>query len=150
MKKLLLLPLVAILLAMFALLSPVATGTASAQVKRVQMQSSMALTNSQVRPFDTSVYIWGTNVNARYSSPLGIAQPSCHYYPSTNCSIEGHFTRQWVTAICQQQGASVTAEGITNNWWSLIYGFGTQVWVSNIYIQGGQKIAGVPDCNFTP
>ncbi|HEY1350423.1 MAG TPA: hypothetical protein VGF67_12445 [Ktedonobacteraceae bacterium] len=153
MKKRFLLPSIALLLAMIVLFSSGGGGTASAQIQGRQTQLTLAHPAAPSLPeqlLNPSVYVWGTNVNARYSSPLGISMPSCHYFPSTSCPVEGHFTQQTVTAICQQAGQTVTAEGITNNWWSLIIGFGTQVWVSNIYIRGGQKIDGVPDCNFTP
>lgn len=144
MKKLFLVISAATLLTMVVFFVPTTSRIASAHTThatQVQTQSSKTIAA------DISVYIWGTNVNARYSSPLGIGYPSCYYYPSTSCPSQGQFTKEWVTAICQQQGQTITAEGYTNNWWSLVYGFGSQEWVSNIYIQGGQTIAGEPYCN---
>jgi hypothetical protein len=145
LKKLFLFLSIALLLAMIVLFSSGTGGTASAYTQGRQTQLALAQ-----QLLDASVYVWRTNVNARYSSPLGINMPSCHDFPSTSCPVEGHFTQQMVTAICQQPGQTVTAAGITNNWWSLTIGFGTQVWVSNIYIRGGQKIYGLPECNFAP
>lgn len=50
-----------------------------------------------------------------------------------------------VYVLCQKQGDTVTAEGITNNWWSKLRdqnGF-----MTNIYIDDpAYKLPGVPDC----
>ncbi len=82
------------------------------------------------------VTIWATNVNVR----------SC---ASTNCSKVGTLAggNERVVAFCQKQGQTVTADGITNNWWmNLVADNGNVGWSSNIFIVGGQKIANVPNC----
>jgi hypothetical protein len=82
------------------------------------------------------IVVWGTNVNVR----------SCH---STSCSIVGTLAggNESVLAICQAQGGTVNAAGITNNWWmDLEADNGNFGWTTNIYIVGGQTIANVPFC----
>jgi hypothetical protein len=50
-------------------------------------------------------------------------------------------------AKCQKQGETVSDLGYTNNWWTdVLTPNGHEGWVTNIYIKGGTKIAGVPDC----
>ncbi|MFB7663127.1 C40 family peptidase [Kitasatospora sp. NPDC056138] len=45
---------------------------------------------------------------------------------------------------CQQHAQSVTAEGITNDAWSFLPDY--RAWISNIYLQGGYWLDGVPAC----
>lgn len=91
-----------------------------------------------------TVYVWGTNVAVRAYESTN----NCMNYPSTSCRLLGRVTQVYGQATCQKKGQSVTAEGITNNWWTFLDPNGSVPggWVSNIYIQGGQKITGVPDC----
>lgn len=52
-------------------------------------------------------------------------------------------------ALCQKQGQTVSDPAVgTNNWWTAVMEFSGSdlAWVNNLYIRGGQKIAGVPDC----
>ena len=70
--------------------------------------------------------------------------------PSTGNSVIGSVGASNLNGICQQQGGLVNAEGHSNNWWTKInFGSGSG-WISNIYIVGGQQIAGVPICNGGP
>jgi hypothetical protein len=92
------------------------------------------------------VTVWATNVNVRDWRP-----GNCLSFPSTNCPVVDHLAggHETVEAVCQQPGQTITADGITNNWWMDIFGDNGQLgWASNIFIVGGQKIAGVPDCGF--
>ncbi|KAJ3037716.1 hypothetical protein HDV00_001365 [Rhizophlyctis rosea] len=88
-----------------------------------------------------TVYIYGTKVNVRTNSG------SCATKPSTSCAAFTSLTHANVEAKCQRQGASVTVSGVgTNNWWTLVKVGSRWGWVTNLYVQGGHKIAGVPDC----
>ncbi|MGW4439190.1 peptidase M23 [Streptomyces sp. NPDC004596] len=91
-----------------------------------------------------AVYVWGTSVAVRAYESAN----NCWNYPSTSCRLLGRVTKVSGQATCQKQGQSVTAEGTTNDWWTFLDPNGSVPggWVSNIYIQGGHKIDGVPDC----
>ncbi|KOG31436.1 hypothetical protein [Streptomyces resistomycificus] len=87
-------------------------------------------------PTLTDVYIWATDVNLR-------SQPTSE---SPRRAVRSQY---WLDAICQTQGQTVTDPAVgTNNWWTAVQEFaGSDVaFVSNLYIRGGVKIAGVPDC----
>jgi hypothetical protein len=108
-------------------------------------QSSMTLARPMqtLSPNDVSVYIWATNVNVHWGEG-----GQCLTYPSESCAVVGQFSQQYVSDECQATGQSVTYDGITNNWWSrvLVNGQAGYGWVSNIFIRGGETIAGVPKC----
>ncbi|KAJ3040653.1 hypothetical protein HDV00_010678 [Rhizophlyctis rosea] len=88
-----------------------------------------------------NVYIYGKNVNVRSNSG------SCATKPSTSCASFAQLTHKTVEAKCQRTGQSVTVSGVgTNNWWTLVKVNNRWGWVTNLYIQGGHKISGVPDC----
>lgn len=91
------------------------------------------------------VTIWATNVNVR--DPFS---GNCLGFPSTSCSVIDHLAggNERVEAACQEPGQTITVDGITNNWWMLLFGDnGSEGWTSNIFIVGGTTIAGVPNCN---
>lgn len=89
-----------------------------------------------------SVFVYATNVNVREEFTAG-----CFQNPNTGCPVLERISRVQVTGECQIQGESITDLGITNDWWSsVVTPDGTTGWVSNIYIQGGQTIAGEPIC----
>jgi len=81
-----------------------------------------------------NVQIWASGVNVRSG-------------PTTSNSVIGSIGISTQNAICQQQGSTVTAAGITNNWWTKISFNGGVGWITNIYIKGAQQIAGVPKCS---
>ncbi|EGX54863.1 hypothetical protein SZN_35792 [Streptomyces zinciresistens K42] len=84
----------------------------------------------------TDVYVWATDVNVR-SEPTS-ASPRL-----------GVLSTTWLDAVCQKQGQFVNDPAVgSNSWWTAVMLFGGSDvgWVSNLYIQGGEKIAGVPDC----
>jgi len=85
----------------------------------------------------TSVQIWANGVNVRSG-------------PSTSNSVIGSVGISTLNAVCQQQGAMVNVAGTSNNWWTKVNFNGKTGWVSNIYIKGGQQIAGVPKCSGGP
>ncbi|CAL9283590.1 MULTISPECIES: hypothetical protein [Streptomyces] len=87
-------------------------------------------------PTLTDVYIWATNVNLRQE-------------PTTESPRLAVRSQWWADAICQKQGQTVHDPAVgTNNWWTAVMELsGSDVaWVNNLYIRGGEKIAGVPDC----
>ncbi|WP_336317873.1 peptidase M23 [Streptomyces lavendofoliae] len=95
----------------------------------------------------TSVYIWATGVNVRYDG----ADADCVHYPSRGSCVKVVATVSRTTAegICQHPGEVIADGGYRNGWWTLVkLSDGTIGWVNNIYIQGGEKIAGVPDCGW--
>ncbi|MGI5479047.1 peptidase M23 [Streptomyces lavendofoliae] len=94
-----------------------------------------------------SVYIWATGVNVRYDG----ADADCVHYPSRGSCVKIVATVSRTTAegICQHPGEVIADGGYRNGWWTLVkLSDGTIGWVNNIYIQGGEKIAGVPDCGW--
>ncbi|MEV7341865.1 peptidase M23 [Streptomyces sp. NPDC093544] len=89
-------------------------------------------------PTLTDVYIWATDVNLR-------SQPTSE---SPRLAVRSQYS---MDAVCQKQGQFVNDPAVGgNNWWTAVMEFsGSDVaWVNNLYIQGGEKIAGVPDCSF--
>ncbi len=87
-------------------------------------------------PTLTDVYIWATDVNLR-------AQPT------TASGVLAVRSKYWLDAVCQKQGQSITDPAVgTNDWWTAVQEFsGSDIaYVNNLYLRGGQKIAGVPDC----
>ncbi|MFG3659768.1 peptidase M23 [Streptomyces sp. NPDC047706] len=93
----------------------------------------------------TSVYIWATNVNVRHDG----ADADCVFHPSrASCpTVVATVSRTTARGHCQRIGETVRDSGYSNRWWTLVeLADGKIGWVNNIYIQGGEKIAGVPDC----
>ncbi|GAA1421877.1 hypothetical protein GCM10009601_22450 [Streptomyces thermospinosisporus] len=87
-------------------------------------------------PTLTDVYIWATDVNLRE-------------HPTRNSNVLAVRSKYWLDAVCQTQGETVTDPAVgTNNWWTAVQEFsGSDIaWVNNLYLRGGQKIEGVPDC----
>lgn len=79
-------------------------------------------------PFKT----WGTNVNVRVDAHVS----------STRTTVLAGPTE--VIVDCQKQGDTVTAEGVTNSWWSKLRGLG---YVTNIYLDYQfNKLPTVPLC----
>ncbi len=71
----------------------------------------------------------------------------CKYYPYESCTVIDFVDAGWHTAFCQAQGESISDLGYTNNWWTSVQTpSGTVGWVSNLYIRGDEKIAGIPYC----
>ncbi|GHO93936.1 hypothetical protein KSF_039840 [Reticulibacter mediterranei] len=67
--------------------------------------------------------------------------------PTENCRVIEYVNAGSYQAKCQKQGDTVSDLGYTNNWWTdVLTPTGHWGWVTNIYIKGATKIAGVPDC----
>ncbi|WP_328992489.1 peptidoglycan DD-metalloendopeptidase family protein [Kribbella sp. NBC_01245] len=76
---------------------------------------------------------WGSSVNVRSDAKTSA---------SIVTTINGP-TTVWV--LCQKQGDTVTAEGVTNNWWSKLRD--QNGYMTNIYIDHpDNKLPGVPNC----
>lgn len=70
--------------------------------------------------------------------------------PTESCRVIEYVNAGSYQAKCQKQGDSVSDLGYTNNWWTdVLTPNGHWGWVTNIYIKGDTKIAGVPDCTAT-
>ncbi|MEV6172480.1 peptidase M23 [Streptomyces sp. NPDC051954] len=87
-------------------------------------------------PTLTDVYIWATNVNLREDT-------------NTSSNVLAVRSQYWLDGVCQKQGQTVSDPAVgTNNWWTAVQEFaGSDIaWVNNLYLRGGEKIEGVPDC----
>ncbi|WP_210593500.1 peptidase M23 [Streptomyces sp. GESEQ-35] len=87
-------------------------------------------------PTLTDVYIWATDVSLREDT-------------NTSSNVLAVRSQYWLDAVCQKQGQTVSDPAVgTNNWWTAVQEFaGSDIaWVNNLYLQGGEKIEGVPDC----
>ena len=128
------------MLGLLLLLTTVFTFSAHAASRNTALTNSARAnaTSATVK----SVYIWATDVNVR----AFITAHDCNNYPSTSCPVVGQFSTEWVTPDCQTPGQLINYGGYSNNWWTYVSRGSIGGWVNNIFIQGGQKIAGVPDC----
>ncbi|WP_328349953.1 peptidase M23 [Streptomyces sp. NBC_00457] len=114
--------------------------TATALAVATLTTGALAAT-AQAAPADgdpalTDVYIWATDVQLREDT-------------NTSSNVLAVRSQHWLDAVCQKQGQTVTDPGVgTNSWWTAVQEFaGSDIaWVSNLYLQGGEKIEGVPDC----
>ncbi|MFI5804333.1 peptidase M23 [Streptomyces sp. NPDC051561] len=84
------------------------------------------------------VYLYATNVNLRE-------------FPRTSAHILATKSQIWLLDYCQTNKNTTpvrSPDGTMNPWWSKVtLTSGSDfAWVSNVYLQGGKKIAGVPDC----
>ncbi|MFI7389643.1 MULTISPECIES: peptidase M23 [Streptomyces] len=87
-------------------------------------------------PTLTDVYIWATDVRLRQE-------------PTTDSNVLAVRSTYWLDAVCQKQGQYVNDPAVGgNSWWTAVQEFsGSDIaWVNNLYLRGGEKIAGVPDC----
>jgi serine/threonine protein kinase len=96
-------------------------------------------------PATVTVSIWHAGVTVRS------AAGACGTAPSTKCAIVDKLYVESTVAVCSARGQTITDLGYTNNWWTYVRGHSKHWgWVNNIYIRGGHKIAGVPDCKGVP
>ncbi|MCF3965063.1 peptidase M23 [Streptomyces fuscigenes] len=81
------------------------------------------------------VTVWASNV--RLHNAPHVAAPS-----------PAEFGPGELIDICQTPGDTVTEPQGTSSWWSLVElpGGSDALYMSNVFIKGGEKIAGVPDC----
>ncbi|GKQ35084.1 peptidase M23 [Streptomyces sp. A012304] len=92
------------------------------------------------------VYVWATGVNVRNGG-----DGYCSYQPSrANCpTVVAVVSQTTLSAYCQARGETIQDSGYSNSWWTYVRTGGGQLgWVNNIYLQGGEKMAGVPDCTY--
>ncbi|MFJ2742005.1 peptidase M23 [Streptomyces sp. NPDC087440] len=84
------------------------------------------------------VYLYASNVHLRVA-------------PRTSAYVLATKSRIWLLAYCQTNRNTSpvrTADGSVNRWWSKVtLPAGSDfAWVSNVYLRGGKKIAGVRVC----
>ncbi|MEU8536042.1 peptidase M23 [Streptomyces parvulus] len=87
-------------------------------------------------PTLTDVYIWASGVNLRQE-------------PTRSSNVLAVRSTYWLDAVCQKRGEYVNDPAVGgNSWWTAVQEFsGSDIaWVNNLYLRGGEKIAGVPDC----
>ncbi|MFV0137770.1 peptidase M23 [Streptomyces sp. HMX87] len=87
-------------------------------------------------PALTDVCIRATDVNLRQ-------------HPTTKSNVLAVRSQYWLDAVCQKRGAYVNDPAVGGNrWWTAVQEFSGSgiAWVDNLYLRGGEKIAGVPDC----
>ncbi|MFJ9944198.1 hypothetical protein [Streptomyces erythrochromogenes] len=123
---------------------PTTTGSPASPVSSIPSVRSVP---SAAAAAAKSVYIWASNVNVRYDG----ADADCVHYPSRGSCVKIVATVSRTTAegMCQHPGEEIVDSGYRNRWWTLLkLPNGTIGWVNNIYVQGGEKIAGVPDCGW--
>ncbi|GAA0664255.1 hypothetical protein GCM10010193_14490 [Kitasatospora atroaurantiaca] len=80
----------------------------------------------------TTFRTWGTGVWTHTQASMESARVYAFPGPTT------------VRVGCQKHAQSVTAEGYTNDAWSYLPDY--RAWVTNIYLQGGAWLDGVPAC----
>jgi hypothetical protein len=81
------------------------------------------------------VTVWASNVRL-HNAPHVSAPSPAEFGPGT------------LIDICQTPGDTVTDPAGTSSWWSLVElpQGSDALYMSNVFIKGGEKIAGVPDC----
>ncbi|MFD5536775.1 peptidase M23 [Streptomyces sp. NPDC127079] len=85
-----------------------------------------------------TVYVYATDVHLRAA-------------PNTSAAILATVSHIYLYDYCQTDKNTTAVpdpNGGTNSWWSEVtLTTGSDfAWVSNVYLQGGRKISGVPDC----
>ncbi|MEU6761882.1 peptidase M23 [Streptomyces sp. NPDC046853] len=100
--------------------APAAVGPAAAQ---------QALAGKEVQ-------VWASNVRL-------------HVEPSVSSDSPTTFGPGKLIDFCQRKGDFVSEPGQgSSSWWSYVElpGGSDGLWISNVYLVGGEKIDGVPDC----
>lgn len=83
----------------------------------------------------TRVTVWASNVRL-------------HTGPHINDPSPTTFGPGELIARCQMKGDRVTDPAGTSEWWSFVSlpTGSDELWISNVFLKGGEKIDGVPDC----
>ncbi len=149
MKAVLIQPITKILIAL-VVLTVMLVGTSFATLLA---SSAYAASVTHVAPKRTNgcvsghpcVTIFATDVNVRAIESAN----NCVDFPSRACRVIDHLAGggEKVEAFCQQRGERITDGNNSSNYWTSMDGDnGNGGWVSNVFIVGGAKISGVPDC----
>jgi hypothetical protein len=99
-----------------------------------------------------TVHVWANGVNVRYDKASPDVRDKCDNSPSPgNCPIvRGVLNSGTYQADCQHQGATITYDGGTSNWWTAIHrgGAGTPWlgYVSHVFLSGPAKMPNLPVC----
>ena len=119
-------------------------GRKAAVMAGVAAAGALTLTGPQAVAADTrpasveakEVYVWATNVRL-------------HVEPYVNSPSPTKVSQETLIGFCQKQGDTVTEPGQgTSSWWTLVEkpGGSDSLFISNVYLVGGEKIEGIPDC----
>lgn len=83
----------------------------------------------------TRVTVWASNVRL-------------HTGPHVNDPSPTTFGPGELIASCQTRGDRVNDPAGTSEWWSFVSlpSGSDELWISNVFLKGGEKIDGVPDC----
>ncbi|WP_461059282.1 peptidase M23 [Streptomyces pseudoechinosporeus] len=119
-------------------------GRKAAVMAGIAAAGALALTGPQALAADTGrasaqakeVYVWATNVRL-------------HVEPYVNSPSPAKVSQETLIGFCQKQGDTVTEPGQgTSSWWTLVEkpGGSDSLFISNVYLVGGEKIEGIPDC----
>ncbi|MEW2546814.1 peptidase M23 [Streptomyces sp. NPDC047002] len=113
-----------------ALLAPAASAAPAAPAAGVAEAPNAAQADPGVQ-----VTVWASNVRL-HNAPHVSAPSPAEFGPGT------------LIDICQTPGDLVTEPQGSSSWWSLVElpSGSDALYMSNVFIKGGEKIAGVPDC----
>ncbi|KAF4405122.1 MULTISPECIES: peptidase M23 [Streptomyces] len=114
---------------------PVARADSGAAPARAAAGTGPAAAGTE-RAAAKEVYVWASGVNVRVEPELNAPSPA-KVGPET------------LIGFCQTQGDLVNDPAVgSNNWWTQVEkpGGSDTLWISNLYLEGGQKIEGIPDC----
>ncbi|MFF0743033.1 peptidase M23 [Streptomyces sp. NPDC004111] len=126
------------LLASGLLMAPAAQADDTHRTPAAETQAQ-AQTEAQAQALKAKrVYLYASNVNLRE-------------FPRTSAHVLATKSKIWLLDYCQTDRNTTpvkSPDGTMNRWWSKVtLTSGSDfAWVSNVYLRGGKKIAGVPDC----
>jgi hypothetical protein len=112
-----------------------AAAVASAAALLVPVASASASASESEADPGVPVTVWASNVRL-------------HNAPHVSAPSPAEFGPGELIDICQTPGDTVTEPQGTSSWWSLVElpSGSDALYMSNVFIKGGEKIAGVPDC----
>lgn len=111
------------------LTAPVAATAGTAQEQTQAQAQAQAQAGKEVQ-------VWASNVRLHVEPTVGSPSPTT-FGPGT------------LIDFCQKQGDFVSEPGQgSSSWWSYVElpGGSDGLFISNVYLVGGEKIDGVPDC----
>jgi hypothetical protein len=119
-----------------AVLAGAAAATATAVALSLTAPSAAAADTGPASAQAKDVYVWATNVRL-------------HVEPYVNSPSPTTVSQETLVGLCQKQGDTVTEPGQgSSSWWTQVEkpGGSDSLFISNVYLVGGEKIEGIPDC----